>query len=622
MMKEPIPPSTRSPERFPLTEAQWRAVFDSRTYNLILIDREGRILAFNEGAGEAARQVQGVEYHVGMDFFSKVAEESRPFVKARHDRVLAGESLRFEMSYPGVDGVEHWYDIQYDPLRDENGAITGVCLANVCIDERKKAESDLRLSEGTLRAVFNSGSQVTVLIGRDGKILKYNKTAEMMAPRILGRELKPGMPFLETLPPGADPENFSRSFKEALEGRETKGEREIRAQGGRSRWVEVNYQPVFNEERKVDGVCFSLTFIDERKNAEAALKESEERYRKLVEFSPEAVVVHSEGRIQYLNPTALRTFGVERPEVLLGRSILDFIHPDYRELMIGRVRKIVESGEPTEWIEAKLVAPDGRVFDTETKGTPFLFQGRPSVLTLVRDITERKKNQGTLLRYERLATIGKVIAGIAHDIRNPLAVLSSMTQSLKERFKPTEPNSREVEAILAQTERLKRFMSDILDYSRGLNLNREPVDVKRLLEQSLRWVQAQVGPNHERVEVQWGLDPALPPLAADTERLEQVLVNLLLNAYQAMEEGGTLTLASEANYGWLALKIKDTGHGIPEADLAHLFEPFFTTKKHGSGLGLSLSQKVVEAHGGKIEVQRVSPHGTLFTILLPLSRKD
>jgi signal transduction histidine kinase len=303
-----------------------------------------------------------------------------------------------------------------------------------------------------------------------------------------------------------------------------------------------------------------------------------------------------------------------------GKSILDFIHPDYREMSISRVRQIMESGQTTEWTEQKLIRLNGKAFDAETKGTPFVYQGRQSILTIVRDVTERKKNQETLLRYERLATVGKVIAAIAHEIRNPLAMVAGMTKLLKTKLEVRKEYSQEIQTILSQTDRLGLFMNDILDYSREMEMNKTAVDARFLLEESLTAAQAQVGASHVGVDVEWKMEGVLPSFPGDKDRLQQVIINLILNAYQALGEKGVLTIFARAEKGWMRLGVKDDGPGINEVDLPRLFEPFFTTKKHGSGLGLPISQKIVEAHGGKIEVQRIQPHGTLFTLHLPLSK--
>jgi two-component system, sporulation sensor kinase A len=272
------------------------------------------------------------------------------------------------------------------------------------------------------------------------------------------------------------------------------------------------------------------------------------------------------------------------------------------------------STDPMDQVWLKL---DGTPLDVEVRGTFFSFMGKPSILSILRNVSERKRTQQMLLRYERLAAVGQVIAGIAHDIRNPLAVLSSMTLHLKEKFEGSASVSKEVETITTQTNRLKRLMNDILDYAKGYTLVKQDIEPKAFLEQCLKLVQTQVGVTHPKVEVRWKIGSPVVFFRGDRERLEQVLLNLILNAYEAVEKGGVVTLGFEATDRMVLLKVGDNGPGIPEAAVARLFEPFFTTKKYGSGLGLSLSQKIVEAHGGKIEAEWVYPHGTLFAVHIP-----
>ena len=723
------------------SEADLRAVFNSGSQMMILLSPEGNILDCNKTAEGFIQQMTGTLVEKGKAFIDYMSFNAgfKVEFKKNVERALKGEVVILERAVKSLAGVQYWLEFSHNPVYDASGMVTGICMTAILIDERKKAVEALRRSEADLKAVFNSGSHVMVLIGRDGRIHGFNKSAAVMAPRVLGRRLEMNMLFADTLPAGASLELFHKSFAEAMEGRETKGERAIRAADGRERWVEVNYQPVVNDAGEVDGVCFSLVFIDERKKAEKELRESqerfkrlaevtqegvllhenptvvdvnpaladmlgftqeeligksgfdllapeshqeakrhmrtgsyapyeamalrkdgsllpvelrgrnfifkdkelrvmsvrdltwrkeaekiltesEERYRKLVEFSPEAVVVHSEGKMLYVNSSGLKMFGVNQPEKIIGKMVLDFVHPDYRELSLTRVQKIAETGDQTEWTEQKLLRADGQVMDAETKGTPFVYQGHPAVLTIVRDVTDRKKTQGMLLRYERLAAVGNVIAAIAHEIRNPLAVVSGMSQILKAKLESRSEFSQELATILAQTDRLRLFMNDILDYSRETEIKKEKVQLQALLERSLVTAQTQFGPGHVGFDMEQDLERTIPDLWADGERLEQVLSNLILNAFQSMKDKGTLTLSARVQEGWIILGVKDTGPGISEADLPHLFEPFFTTKKNGSGLGLSISQKIAEAHRGKIEVRRIQPQGTLFTLQLPLQK--
>jgi signal transduction histidine kinase len=195
-----------------------------------------------------------------------------------------------------------------------------------------------------------------------------------------------------------------------------------------------------------------------------------------------------------------------------------------------------------------------------------------------------------------------------------------MIQLMNAKMEGRKEYVQELKTIQAQAERLRFFMNDILDYSKELEIKREPVDVGELLEESLTAAQAQVGPRADLVEVEMAHNKKWVPLQADRDRLEQVLVNLLTNAYQAVGEKGHLKLGVKQTKAETRLIVEDNGLGITDADLHHLFEPFFTTKKGGSGLGLSISMKIAEAHGGKIEVERLKPHGTRFILVIPAEK--
>ena len=661
--------------------------------------------------------------------------ETREIATKVHNRER--DNFQVEKRYLRKDGQSIWANVSGNLIRDEKGEklYTHILIEN--ITERKQAQEALRKSEEELRAFFNSGSQVTILIRPDGKIQGFNKTAQIMAARVLGRGIEKDMLFAQTLPPGASQEMFQMSFKAALEGRETTGERSIQSAEGHQRWVEVKYQPVFNERGGADGVCFSLTFIDDRKKTEEALRESQERferlaqvtqegvllhenptivdvnpalasmvgysaeemigksgfdflalesheaarrhmvegssepyevlalrkdgslfpvelqgrnfqykgkelrvlsvrdltwrketerilreseegYRGLVESSPEAIMVHDGERILYMNPAGVGMFGAQNQDEVAGKSIWELVDPEYREVARRRVESILKNRHSTPPMEQKWKSFDGQPVDVEIKGIPFTFRGRPAIMAILRNITESKKNNQTLLRYERLAAVGKVIAAIAHDVRNPLAVLSGMSQILTAKLEARKEYSQELKTILTQADHLKYFMNDILDYSREMEIRKSKIDVRTILEESLVAAQSQAGAKQGTVQVEWKCAENLPPLFADGERLEQVLANLLVNAYQAVEEKGNIRLSAEAKDGKMFLGVEDDGPGISEADIPRLFEPFFTTKKHGSGLGLSIGQKIAEAHGGRIEMERLKPHGTKFIVELPL----
>jgi len=488
------------------------------------------------------------------------------------------------------------------------------------IQERlNSTETALLKSEADLRAVFNSGSQGMVLIGLDGRLRDFNRNGQKLLASLMGASFETSRSFRDYVPASLLGD-FDEKFQRALQGDTLLVERPVLATTGEEVWIEFTYNPVLDGQGQVASVCMTAVPIDDRRRALEALKESEDRYRRLVEFSPEAVMVHSEGRILFANPACLESLKASTLNRLLGQPILDFIHPDYRELTLSRVTRILEKGEPNEWVEQKMVNLEGEILEVETKGTPIHFQGRPAVLTMIRDIRDRKKNQAMLLRYERLAAVGQVITAIAHEIRTPLSIVGATAQLLREKTGERCEWKEETETLWFQTERLRRFFDDILDYSKEMSIKKDTVHPREIMEQALQMARSQA-PSFKDVEILWDWNEKIPTLIADGLRLEQILVNLIFNSFQALKGKGTVILASHWVSGWLQLEIRDDGPGIPEAILPRLFEPFFTTKKQGTGLGLPISLKIAEAHGGRIDVRNLQPHGTCCTLFLPLAEQ-
>lgn len=223
--------------------------------------------------------------------------------------------------------------------------------------------------------------------------------------------------------------------------------------------------------------------------------------------------------------------------------------------------------------------------------------------------------QEELARAERLAAIGSLAAGVAHEINNPAAIIRGNVEILLATLAKDRPEREEIEEILQQTERLSRITGDLLAFSREQIAHLELVAIHSLLDEVLAGVGHQV--DLGQVEIRRQYDPALPPVEADGERLRQVFNNLLLNALQAMDGSGILTVATRLEAAHVEIEIGDTGPGVPDDIRGKIFHPFFTTRRRGTGLGLSISYGIVRAHQGSIEVESEKGKGSLFRVILP-----
>jgi signal transduction histidine kinase len=234
-----------------------------------------------------------------------------------------------------------------------------------------------------------------------------------------------------------------------------------------------------------------------------------------------------------------------------------------------------------------------------------------------RHLTEIQELEEKMARGERLVIVGNLAAAVAHEIRNPLSAVSMGLQRLRAEFEPAEGQEyrRMVDLVQGEVRRLNAIVEEFLSLARPIQLKREPVSIRALLEEVRRLVEPQAGP--AGITVEQRIPDSVPELRADRDRLKQVLLNLVLNAIEAMPSGGTLTLGAAASDTTVTISVSDTGGGIPADLLPRVFEPYVTTKTRGLGLGLAIARRIVEAHGGRIEAESGAGPGTRFRVTLP-----
>jgi len=236
-------------------------------------------------------------------------------------------------------------------------------------------------------------------------------------------------------------------------------------------------------------------------------------------------------------------------------------------------------------------------------------------LLLMQDLSQVKKLEEDLRRSERLAALGKMAAGVAHELRNPLSSIKGLALVLRSRFQE-ENGDRETATILVQeVERLNRSISELLDYARPQQLKKVHFDIDKLLNKAVSLMR--IDAETAGVELRTNFEENLPTVNGDEDKLTQVLLNLLLNGIQAMENGGTLDVYAGATDRKIQIVVTDTGCGISEKDLARVFDPYFTTKPDGTGLGMAMSAKIIEEHGGEIRMQSKTGQGTSVIIEIP-----
>ena len=319
------------------------------------------------------------------------------------------------------------------------------------------------------------------------------------------------------------------------------------------------------------------------------------------------------GRIKTCNATAARMIGREA-ESVIGKSPSRVLPSDLVSLLnagtIDEIRnlEIDLTNEQQEYfrLHAGSVGISGHGEE---------FTGRVLIL---HDMTEIKNLEQKVKRHDQLVALGKMAAGVAHEVRNPLSSIKGFATLLSEHFKDDDPEHEAAALMVNEVERLNRSISDLLNYARPIPLNKEKTNLKNLVDQTLKLVQTDT--QGQDIEIFMDFREDLPEIELDQDRFKQVMLNLLLNAIQAMPNGGRLVLG--ISYDELAnrinLKISDTGCGITEEALDKILDPYFTTKPEGTGLGLAMVNKIVDEHDGSIYFQSTVNKGTTVTVSLPV----
>ncbi|MBI2342122.1 MAG: GHKL domain-containing protein [Deltaproteobacteria bacterium] len=240
-----------------------------------------------------------------------------------------------------------------------------------------------------------------------------------------------------------------------------------------------------------------------------------------------------------------------------------------------------------------------------------------------RDITEERRLQQELIQQEKMAAIGMLAGGVAHEINNPLGGILAFTQLIMRELKDGDPLKADLSEIEHAAVRCKKIVADLLDFSRASSgKEKQWLDVNLLIEKIVPFVKAEL--KSYNVELQLNLGKNLPSVYGDANRLQQVFLNLLTNACQAMDKGGKLSVTTHGNNMNVNVEVKDTGCGITSDNMFKIFDPFFTTKQpgKGTGLGLSISYRIVKEHDGTIEVESEPGRGSVFTVCLPVVKSD
>ncbi|MBW1943922.1 MAG: PAS domain S-box protein, partial [Deltaproteobacteria bacterium] len=409
-------------------------------------------------------------------------------------------------------------------------------------------------------------------------------------------------------------------------------EKEYRKKDGTIFPIEIRGHLMKGEQGRPLGMWSFVRDVTDRKRAESALKESEEKYRLLVENANDAIFIAQDEVVKFPNPKTIEMVGYPVDE-LARTPFLQLIHPDDRDTVIDRhLRRLKGEKVPTPYTFRILNKSGGELW-VELNAVLITWEGKPGTLNFLRDITEQKILEAQLQQAQKMEAIGTLAGGIAHDFNNLLMGIQGRTSLMFMDKDASHSQLEHLEGIQDHVQSAADLTRQLLGFARGGKYEVTPTDMNALLEKTSRMF----GRTKKEINIHGKYGKDIWPVETDQAQIEQVLLNLYVNAWHAMPGGGELHLQTEnvtldapfvKNYPaepgrFVKISITDTGAGMEKTTRDRIFDPFFTTKEmgRGTGLGLASAYGIINNHGGIIQVDSVRGEGTVFSIFLPASEK-
>jgi PAS domain S-box-containing protein len=534
----------------------------------------------------------------------------------RHEKLLRGEPVpaKIDADIVRKDGaIRHLQVSRTEVFWD--GERRFQTLYND-VTEQKKIEMALRESEEKYRTIFESANDTILLLDTNGNVVDVNARLTEISGYERDELIGKNITGLNGIINNNNMTILMTNLIKRLTGTPVPTYHlEVTSKVGESIIAEVNAVPI-NKDGKAVGVLAVLRDITERMKSELLIKEQKALTDRILESTPDAVAVVGQDRqIVMVNKAFEHTFDLTRDNAK-AKAIEEIIHVP---IFTGTISQVLTSGLSQFQIEFRF-----------KKGTQekvlvadIISMQKNEVLVHLHDATEERNIQERLYQTDRLASVGEMAAGIAHELNNPLTGVVALSQLLLEGGVPPEIKD-DLEAISNEGQRAANVVKNMLSFARSHTLSAEPVEINAIINQvlNLRAYEHRVN----NIEVVTHLDPDLPEIIADHFQIQQVFVNIVLNAEQAMIEShgqGILTVITEKIENVIRISFTDDGPGIPPDIINRIFDPFFTTKEvgKGTGLGLSICYGIITKQGGRISVQSQPNNGATFVVELPLNAR-
>ncbi|MBD2867673.1 PAS domain-containing sensor histidine kinase [Paenibacillus arenilitoris] len=548
----------------------------------------------------------GIQRFIHPDFSDELPIQIRYLVREGGSTNFVQKKL-LRLDHAAVDVELRAVAIKYDGK-------PAVQLIIRDISDRKRMEESLNEKDYLYKSLMES-VVAGVFVGQDDNIVYANPyLAEMYGYTV---------DELLALTPQdlIEPDDVERIKSKVIDGL-VHGQKQFpikcrgRKRDGSTIFMEGNSSIIMLDGRmSLLGTLQDVTFKYEQ---ERKLRDSAKLYQKMIKFVPEPIIVTDQGLIVYANKLAMQMVGACEEAQVVGRSLLDFIHTSQHAQTIEAMVQVMQSDDPTPYQELVLICPNGRFLDVEMSSIRISdYMGKDVMLSVIRDLTERKRSEEVLVRSEKLSAIGQLAAGVAHEIRNPLTALKGFTQLLSAKY-PERPHYFEIMAN--EIDRITLIVNEFMTLAKPHYTQFTTAQLEPILRSVIAILETQA--ILLNVEITVSLERPLPQVHCSENQLKQVFLNVIKNAIEAMPGGGLVEISACVHKdGSVRIRIKDGGPGISQELIKKIGEPFVTTKEKGTGLGLMISSRIIEAHRGTLGISSKAGEGTVVEITLPVQEQ-
>jgi PAS domain S-box-containing protein len=606
------------------------AIIDNANESIWLLSPDLKVLQFNKTGKERLRSIRGKEIYIGANFKEFLHPGTENVFMPMFNDAVAGKYTEQESFQENIQGKTFWLRTRMYPIYDTRKKLIGITVLAEDITNRKNVENDLRESEQQLKeaqqialigsSLWNAGTDTTVWSDELYRITGWDPSL-------------PGPTDAERAKLYT-PESYAILRLAVARAMETGDpydlELDIVRRDGELRHVLAKGRVIRKEQNSITGLLGTMQDITERKRSEEIIKEREVQYRELVETARDAIyTLSADGTFTSLNAAFESATGWKRDE-WLGKPFVDVLHPNDVPKIRERFGRST-SGEPQPLEEIHIKTKSGKYVLVELSTVPQTRNGKVvGVLGIGRDITERKQLEEQLRRTQRLDSIGSLASGIAHDLNNVLGPILLGVDILSSKL-TDESSQRILQNVKNSGKRGSEIVKQVLSFARGTEQEYSPQQLRYVVNEIHSFVR-ETFPKEINIRIEIPKD--LPPILGDSTQLHQILLNLCVNARDAMPSGGHIRISAskvdlsksdvETYTGvrpgaFVCLSVSDTGTGIPEEIRAKIFDPFFTTKEigKGTGLGLSTVTSIVRDHKGFLKLVSEIGRGTEFKIYFP-----